>query len=188
MNKGKEAMAYLTYIIEHYETLPSTIAFVHSHKDGYPAGWHTDAEGNSNVNSLKNLNIDFVQRNGYANLRCIWFPGCPDEVKPYRTDIETNPEKGFETRIPKIYEYLFHQKAPELLATPCCAQFAVSRTQVQKRSLDEYVRFRQWLIDVDVSDFTSGWFFEYIWHVIFGQQGVYCPDIEQCYCDVYSRC
>jgi hypothetical protein len=41
MNKGKEAMSYLTYIIDHYDRLPSTIAFVHSHKDGWPQAWHT---------------------------------------------------------------------------------------------------------------------------------------------------
>ena len=73
-NKGREANAYLSYILRNYESLPSIVAFVHPHRDGYPAAWHNDASNYDNVNSLKALNIDFVQRNGYANLRCIWIP------------------------------------------------------------------------------------------------------------------
>ena len=84
INKGREAMAYLTYIISHYSALPETIVFLHSHKDGYPKAWHTDAEAYDNVASLKALNVGFVQRNGYANLRCIFVPGCPDDIQPFR--------------------------------------------------------------------------------------------------------
>ena len=32
VNKGREAAAYLHYIVEHYENLPSLIAFVHGHR------------------------------------------------------------------------------------------------------------------------------------------------------------
>jgi hypothetical protein len=40
-NKAKEAMPYLTYIIDNYHNLPSTMAFIHSHRGGYPEAWHT---------------------------------------------------------------------------------------------------------------------------------------------------
>lgn len=33
-NKGKEANVYLTYIIENYHDMPSTVAFIHSHLKG----------------------------------------------------------------------------------------------------------------------------------------------------------
>lgn len=36
-NKGNEAMAYLTYLIQNYDNLPESMAFIHSHEDG----WHT---------------------------------------------------------------------------------------------------------------------------------------------------
>ena len=42
-------MAYLTYLVENYDNLAETIAFIHSHKDGYPGGWHTDTPNHSNV-------------------------------------------------------------------------------------------------------------------------------------------
>ncbi|CAN9460803.1 unnamed protein product [Alternaria alternata] len=79
-NKGMEANAYLAYIVQNYDNLPSTIAFIHPHKDGYPIAWHTDNNEHSNVISLQTLNIDFIQSNGYANLRCVNDPGCPHEV------------------------------------------------------------------------------------------------------------
>lgn len=37
----KEAMPYLTYIIDNYPIFPSTIAFIHNHENGYPKAWHT---------------------------------------------------------------------------------------------------------------------------------------------------
>lgn len=83
-NKGREANAYLAYIVQHYDNLPSTIVFLHPHKDGYPSAWHTDNDEYSNVVSLRTLNIDFIQSNGYANLRCNNDPGCPQEVMPFR--------------------------------------------------------------------------------------------------------
>lgn len=36
-NKGNEAMPYLTYIIENYNNLPESMAFIHSHQ----FSWHT---------------------------------------------------------------------------------------------------------------------------------------------------
>ncbi|KAL5408949.1 hypothetical protein PMIN03_006213 [Paraphaeosphaeria minitans] len=83
-NKGMEANAYLAYIVQNYNNLPSTIAFIHPHKDGYPIAWHTDNNEHSNVVSLKLLNINFIQSNGYANMRCVNDPGCPHEVMPFR--------------------------------------------------------------------------------------------------------
>lgn len=36
-NRGKEAMTYLTYIIDHFDCLPAKIVFMHSHRNA----WHT---------------------------------------------------------------------------------------------------------------------------------------------------
>lgn len=36
-NKGNEAMAYLTYIIQNYDNLPESMVFIHSHE----TSWHT---------------------------------------------------------------------------------------------------------------------------------------------------
>jgi len=75
--------------------------------------------------------------------------------------------------MPDAWRALFgNDHVPTVIATPCCAQFAVSREQVLKRSKEEYERFLKWLLDTPLDDFTSGRVFEYLWHVIFGKEPV----------------
>lgn len=167
-NKGMEANAYLAYIVQNYHKLPSTIAFIHPHKDGFPIAWHTDAYEHSNVVSLMTLNIEFVQSNGYANLRCINDPECPHEVMPFRDPPEEH--RTIEAAMPDAWRDLLNNTdVPHILATPCCAQFAVSRKQVQKRPLDDYKKYYTWLMETPLKDETSGRVFEYLWHILFGQ-------------------
>lgn len=170
-NKGKEANAYLAYIVQNYNNLPSTIAFIHTHKDGYPNAWHTDNLDHSNVVSLQNLNINFIQSNGYANLRCTHDPGCPREVMPFRNPPENH--RTTELAMPGAWRDLFNNTdVPHVLATPCCAQFAVSSKQVQKRPMAEYKKYYTWLMETPLDDETSGRVLEYLWHVLFGQDPV----------------
>jgi hypothetical protein len=170
-NKGMEANAYLAYIVQNYNNLPSTIAFIHPHKDGYPIAWHTDNNEHSNVISLQTLNINFIQSNGYANLRCVHDPGCPNEVMPFRDPPEDH--RTIEAAMPDAWRDLFNNTdVPHILATPCCAQFAVSSKQVQKRPLDVYKKYYTWLMETPLKDETSGRVFEYLWHVLFGQDPV----------------
>jgi hypothetical protein len=171
-NKGREANVYLTYLVENYEKLPSTIAFVHPHEDGYPRAWHTDADSHSNVKSLSSLRTEFVQSNGYANLRCIANPGCPDEIQPFREEYD-NEDRRAEHAITDAWKQIFgNDDVPNVIGAPCCAQFAVSRDQVRKRPLEFYVGALKWLHDTPLDDATSGRVFEYIWHIIFGQEAV----------------
>jgi len=44
----------------------------------------------------------------------------------------------------------------------------------------------KWLLDTPLNDFTSGRVFEYLWHVIFGREPVFCPEMDQCYRDLYK--
>ena len=161
----------LSYILRNYESLPSVVAFVHAHRDGYPAAWHNDAGNYDNVNSLRALNVDFVQRNGYANLRCIWTPGCPDEIHPLReTPKDVHNGESTEQAMASVWPLFFAPQAvPPIIGTPCCAQFAVSREQIRERLLLEYVRYHDWLMETELSDDVSGRVFEYLWHIIFGQ-------------------
>ncbi|KAI4718655.1 hypothetical protein E4T48_05143 [Aureobasidium sp. EXF-10727] len=181
-NKGKEANAYLTYIIQNYDSLPSTVAFVHSHEFGWPKAWHTDAERHSNVESLNSLNTKFVQRNGYANLRCLHSPGCPDEVQPFREPMDES--RTTEAVFASAWKEIFgSDDVPEVVGVACCAQFAVSKQQILKRTREEYVRMHDWLMGTELDDEISGRVFEYLWHIIFGQESVY---LGQCYRDVYG--
>jgi len=175
-------MAYLTYIIDNYNSLPSIIAFLHSHRSGFLGAWHTDTPMHDNVYAMEHLQLDFVRRNSYVNLRCKWNPGC---IKAQRRKHITNEEwqavfNNTSTPPPRdtatsglaleTEEKTFSM--PAEVAAACCAQFVVSRQQVLKRPREDYVSFRRWITDTELSDAKSGRVMEYLWHVIFGMEAV----------------
>jgi hypothetical protein len=190
-------MAYLTYLIDHYDHLPSTIAFIHSHRSGFLTAWHVDAPLHDNVVALRSLRLDFVQRNGYVNLRCNLNPGCGETHgkthNPHVTEAvwveifegtSTPPVNSSEaisrpSTTDKWGNNSVHVQTesrslpiPTQVAAACCAQFAVSRDQVLQRPREDYIKIRQWVIDTVRSDASSGRVMEYLWHVIFGKQSV----------------
>ncbi|KAL8738934.1 MAG: hypothetical protein Q9181_000346 [Wetmoreana brouardii] len=166
LNKGHEAMAYLTYIIDNYSSLPSTIAFLHPHNSGFLSAWHTDTPLHSNADALNSLQTSVVQKHGYVNLRCNLNPGC---LKKHQKNKFVTAEVWQEifggTSTPK-------QDVPPLVGAACCAQFAVSRPRVLERPLSDYEYFRRWIFETEMTDRQSGRVFEYLWHVIFGMQAV----------------
>ncbi len=175
MNKGHESMAYLSYIIDHYDSLPATLAFLHSHRAGFLTAWHTDTPLHDNVVALRTLQIPFVQENGYVNLRCNWNPGCEEA---HRFNKHVTPAvwqdvfAGTSTLRTNLSSLNSETRAPAQVAAACCAQFAVSRDRVRQRPLSDYERFRQWIIDTEMDDAKSGRVMEFLWHVIFGMDPV----------------
>ncbi|KAL9048942.1 MAG: hypothetical protein Q9162_007471 [Coniocarpon cinnabarinum] len=185
--KGRETLAYLTYITQYYDTLPDIMTFLHPHRDGYPRAWHTDAANYSNVASLRSLRLDYVQERGYVNLRCNPAVGCaPPEIQLNRSI--QDPDRSTERVFPEAWNELFGAVPfPEVVGAACCAQFAVSRERVWERSWDEYERYRQWVLKTELSDDIAGRVMEYLWHIIFGMEAVDCPNMGECYCNVYGR-
>lgn len=184
INKGRESLAYLKYIVDHYDDLPSTIVFLHPHKIGYPQAWHIDNPENDNAVSVRNLQLDFVQRNGYANLRCQHSVGCPVSVRPSRRFRDRRTVDG---AYADAWEQLFNStRVPKTIGVPCCSQFAVSRNQVLQRPLSDYRQFYLWVLENDLPDDVTAGIMESTWHIIFGQDPMYCPDEAQCYEDVYG--
>ncbi|KAH0358805.1 hypothetical protein KCU65_g10182, partial [Aureobasidium melanogenum] len=109
--------------------------------------------------------------NGYANLRCIAIPGYPDENQPFRE--EHREGRSAEHAFGDTWNQIFESNGVPKV--------------VHKRPLEFYVGALRWLHDTPLDDATSGRVFEYLWHVIFGQDPVYSPDSEQCYHDVYGK-
>ncbi|MCJ1405838.1 hypothetical protein MMC11_009068 [Xylographa trunciseda] len=171
VNKGRESIAYLTYIIDNYDLLPDTVLFLHSHRDGEFRAWHVDNEAHDNVESVKALRLDYVEESGYVNLRCGLLPGCNHEVQPFRSP----PVDGFEVEhaMHDAWKFMFPEEAlPQEIGVPCCAQFAVSKKQVLARPKTDYERYRDWVLETQLHDLTSGRVMEYLWHIIFGKESV----------------
>ncbi|KAJ5873124.1 hypothetical protein N7455_003667 [Penicillium solitum] len=178
-NKGKESNIYLQYILDNYDKLPEYMVFLHAHQySGHVEFWEQD-----NVLTVQRLQLDYLRQVGYLNLRCDWNPGCPDEVQPFRQMAGRTTELAFAGAWIRIFN---NTDVPEMVATPCCAQFAVTREQVLQRPRSAYESYHDWLMTTELDDETSGRVFEYIWHIIFGQDPVFCPAKAQCYKDVYA--
>ncbi|KAF4624714.1 hypothetical protein G7Y89_g13455 [Cudoniella acicularis] len=72
INKGNEAMAYLTYIIDNYRSLPDIMFFHHDHHQA----WH---QSFSSSFELSHLNPTTVLSQGYVSPRCL--PGCENIIE-----------------------------------------------------------------------------------------------------------
>ena len=168
-NRGHEAMAYLTFMIDNYAHIPTTgVIFVH----GSRWAWHNDAPDYDNAALLAALNVSAALRPwGYHNLRCDWSTStCPTSSAPPQGSLETsmravlepwNDRAASDTLLPHALATLFGGNDDEsaeagralllgrgdAVRAQCCAQFVVSRDRVWQHSRDEYVALRQWLLD-----------------------------------------
>jgi hypothetical protein len=183
-NKGHEVMVYLTWIIDNYDNLPDVAMFMHAHQ----LTWHNDdILGNDAAQLVQRLSRQRVWREGYVNLKCSHYPGCPDWMHPGET--EKNDNKPEEVLIAKSWSELFPlDEVPSVLAQPCCSQFALSRERIQAKPYSQYIWLRDWLFNTRLPDSLSGRIFEYVWQFIFTGKSVYCPKEHVCFCDQYGMC
>lgn len=182
-NKGREAMTYLTFLIEHYDSLPAYIVFLHAHKDIEDSlgAWHNEGREHDIVAMMRTFNYTTIHKDGYRSLRCEQSPGCPDRIQPARGN------SSVEKAMTDAWKDLFgNSRVPKTISAPCCSQFVVTKDQVLKKPLSDYQRYFDWLLRTPLDDHTSSGVFEYLWHIIFGQDPVYCPKTNECYCDLYS--
>ncbi|KAK2845238.1 hypothetical protein FQN49_005917 [Arthroderma sp. PD_2] len=170
-NVGREAMVYLSFIIDYYDSLPEVVAFTHSTN----RQWHNDIKGLKTVNILTQLQVNSVKRKGYVNLRCKWEPGCPTSLNPLNpTEIDIR-EQNERAKLPEIYMDLFNvtrNNVPEHIGGVCCAQFAVTRERIRARPREDYIRMRNWALESGFTSFGIGWVFEQVWHVVFGEEAI----------------
>ncbi|KAK5134310.1 hypothetical protein LTR08_006739 [Meristemomyces frigidus] len=185
-NKGREAMVYLSFIIDNYESLPWCAIFVHGHSEA----WHQD---DTIVRLLGNLNRAALSRAGYISLRCDWYPSCPAEIRPMDHDaVVWGPgylRDEAEAAIAGNWRQLFPgERLPATIASPCCAQFAVTRQAILRRPISDYKRVRQWLINTLLEDEVSGRVFEKLWAYMFTGEAVHCPPPQKCSCKYFGHC
>ncbi|KKA23614.1 hypothetical protein T310_2360 [Rasamsonia emersonii CBS 393.64] len=191
MNKGHEAMAYLTYIIDHYSSLSDITLFMHAHQ----TTWHNnDFLDSDSALMVRRLRSEHVVRSGYMNLRCHQQPGCPDHIHPVVGDGVNNVDDDL-LNIPEAavigssWRQLFpDEPVPAVLSQPCCGQFAVSAERIRNIPLEHYVSYRDWLLGTELEDSLSGRVWEYLWQFLFTGQAEYCPEETFCYCEGYGVC
>ena len=183
-NKGHEVMVYFSYIIDFYDDLPDVVMFMHSHQ----FGWHNpDMLDHDAVHMMLRLSSDKVVRDGYVSMRCQWDPGCPDWIHPGETVEQDNRRE--EILIAKAWAEIFPTvSVPNVLAQPCCSQFALSRERIRAIPRETYEFYRDWLLNTAVRDTMSGRIWEYSWQYLFAGVTTFCPNEFICMCDTYGVC
>jgi len=122
INKGKEAMSYLQYVIDNYNNLPDTSTFIHAHQS---ALHNNPVFGNDMIQMLHNLNPEVVYKHGYINLNCNTLTGCEETF----SDTMTNEPVPMHIGFAEAWAMLFPgETLPEIIGAPCCAQSPLQGT------------------------------------------------------------
>lgn len=155
INKGREAVAYLRYIVDHYTNLPLLIAFVHAHR----TSWH-QKDPSDIVTALRALKWN---KYPYMPLTSVMTDSTFD-----------NETKDNQKRI--NYELWRDVLQSELgpppkhgIRTHCCATFVVKREAILAHSKVFYSKIIDYILASSYSDYFTGRTLEYTWHMIFGQ-------------------
>ena len=196
-NRGHEAMAYLTFMIDNYDEIPEAgVVFIH----GSRFAWHNDQLKYDNAVLLRDLNVSAaLEPYGYHNLRCDWSAStCEGTVKPQgswetrsRAVMEPlNQRVVSDAGLPSALAVLFGGNERDasvmlgrgdIIRSQCCAQFVVSKKNVHQHNKEEYLALRQWLLDGSQGDLSgmqstiaapaddrvAGRILSYIWHILF---------------------
>ena len=183
-NKGHEVMIYLTYIIDHYDDLPDISIFMHAHRWTHH---NNHLLGHDAVQMIRRLNSDYVTREGYVNMRCEWYPGCPEWLHP--NNAKESLAKQEEEVLSRSWNELFPTSPiPKALGQACCAQFALSRERILSISLSQFIFYRDWVMRTPLSNYVSGRIWEYTWQFLFTGKSTVCPAEHICYCDGFGVC
>lgn len=68
-NQGREAAAYLSYVVDNYDVLPDYMVFL----QGHARAWHQPEHV---VQLVRSLNLSAVEEHKYVNLKCEERPAC----------------------------------------------------------------------------------------------------------------
>lgn len=186
-NYGREAMAYLTFIIDNYHNLPRYTVFTHGHYNS----WH---QVEPLPLKIRALNMTALDQENYINLRCGDELGC--KPFPYLdTQVYENMNWDGELHTRRFWDLIMpDQPLPRYVSYKCCAQHAVTDDAIRLLSLEDWERIRAPLLrdPEDYPDMVEGpeqshlnpWvagnILEKFWHIFFGKAAEFCPDAEFC--------
>ncbi|PPJ58802.1 hypothetical protein CBER1_08235 [Cercospora berteroae] len=184
-NKGREALMYFTYLHDFYDDLPDVSIFVHA--DETP--WHVEGTLLRNTSfALSRLDLQQVIKRQYFNLRVTWRASCPAWINT--SNDFSNFKKPEEPYMKEAWRANFGEddEVPEILAGPCCSQFAVSREAIRSRPKEQYARSVKWLTETKFSDHIAGRVWEHMWPYLFKKEAKDCAPEISSLCELYGIC
>lgn len=188
-NKGREAMIYHSYFYDFYDNLPDVAIMVHAHD----ISWHMEPLLSHSVSyAVSHLDLLAVKERGYANLRVSWDNACPAYIDTTLKGTTGLALEGQSTREAFLQNFgakvgLMYD-APEILAQPCCNQFAVTGDTIRTVSKEQYRHFINWFLTSPMDDFMLGRTWEHMFQWLFTTRAVDCPMEWKTYCKMYRIC
>ncbi|KAK4608945.1 hypothetical protein CLAFUW4_14772 [Fulvia fulva] len=185
LNKGREALMYHTYMYDFYDDLPDITIFTHSEE--HP--WHMDGVLQQSMSTaLSRLNLTAVMERGYFNLKTGWKDACPAWINTTKTPDDWNERE--EPFVAWAWSDNFRDDppAPEIVAGPCCSQFAVTRDKIRSRDRSQYEWSQEWLKMSDWHDYFTGRVWEHMWPWLFLREAVDCVPEQESLCRFYGIC
>ncbi|KAL7622770.1 hypothetical protein AAE478_006449 [Parahypoxylon ruwenzoriense] len=185
-NKGREALIYHTYMHDFYDNLPDITIFIHA--DESP--WHVEGTLNSSMTfALSHLDLYQVLQRQYFNLRVSWDGACPNWINTTKSSAERDGHKKEEPYMYEAFSENFNtNQVPEILAGPCCSQFAVTKDAVRRHPRSQYKITMDWLVQTDWTDYIAGRVWEHMWPWLFKGEAVDCAVEWKAYCRMYHIC
>lgn len=158
VNHGREASAYLKFIVLHYDSLPAThLAFIHGHNTAlhqwpYYMSMHQRLQIVERV--LQRRNVQFMGLNNIMRPRsCLQFEDWSSDT--------------FAAFWKACMQDVFG-KPPNVLKYDYCAQFVVSAQRICNLPKHFYARLLDFVLDNRYDSWVVGYCLETTWHIIFG--------------------
>ena len=175
-NHGHEASAYLKFIINHYDTLPNNICFIHGHN----RAWHQKnpmRELLSKINTNSKRLPDFCSLNGFLT---------PDPDAPHQVQEWGRGRDRMKESFPKFYnKYMKHKYTGNGLRYDCCAQFCTTKDKIHKLPKEAYELLAQELLQckdgIGMTERCAATL-EMNWHKIIGDMPDRVQDVSSTLC------
>jgi hypothetical protein len=153
---GREAAAFLSYIVEHYYNLPPLVVMLHAHETSY----HTFGKNATHLLSL--LRWEEARRRGYTSLNLRMYSPICNKSGNANWDL-------LQSRYWSPY-FIDLGPAPGDAAAYCCAQFVVTKERILARSLEFYDGLLRFVANPSIAG-DAARMLEHSWHMIFSVHG-----------------
>lgn len=159
---GTEATAYITHVIENYDNLADTLAFVHGHIHS----WHSRRMCDIIIHGLRKLRRN-VTRTVYVNInkphprRCMSMKGISGDG----TSIEMRDH------VFKYWKNWTHQPTPTRISWECCAQFVTNRESIHHRGYLFWQALNTTMTRCPLPTPERCPPFEYLWPTLIDEEG-----------------
>lgn len=163
-NRGDEELAYLDWIVEHYDRLPDVVFFLHGHRCAEHANFDMSV-------ALPSIRECFQPAQGYMDINT-YRTGGKKQCRGMKGIMESEYTKdltGFEMKnFAKVWADLFEKEIgprPNLICWDTAAQFAVSRDAIRRHPLEFYKK----LAEAVGNRVTT---MEFFWRMVFDKDAI----------------